>query len=121
LQELRLNTIRPPKGLTPSICEEALESFSKSEDSLAELIEENHIEVRDFMILSFVCDQNELTVDQLTRVLGMSRSTIVHCVERLQGAGLIHYGQAGETAEASDRVAPTAPGRDITERILTED
>jgi DNA-binding MarR family transcriptional regulator len=113
-----LNTIRPPKDLTPSICEEALESFSKSDDSLAGLVAENHIEVRDFMILSFVCDQNELTVDQLTRVLGLTRTTIVDCIERLQGAGLIHYAQAGETAEASDRVAPTAPGRTITERIL---
>ena len=43
--------------LTRSICEEALDSFSQSDDSLADLIEDNHIEVRDFMVLSFVCDQ----------------------------------------------------------------
>ena len=116
-----MSQFRPPKDLTPSICEEALESFSDSEDSLAELIEENHIEVRDFMILSFVCDQNELTVEQLMRVLGLSRTTIIDCIERLQGAGLIDYGQAGETAEASGRVSPTAPGRTITERILSGD
>ena len=116
-----MSKIRPPSNLTPSICEEALERFSKSDDSLAELIEENHIEVRDFMILSFVCDQNELAVEQLMRVLGLSRSTVVRCVERLQTAGLIRYSQVGETAEASDRVSPTAPGRTITQRILAED
>lgn len=120
-QGLLLNKIRPPSDLTPSICEEALESFSKSDDSLAQLIEENHIEVRDFMILSFVCDQNELAVEQLMRVLGLSRTTVVNCIERLQAAGLVYYGQVGETAEASDRVSPTAPGRTITHRILAED
>jgi DNA-binding MarR family transcriptional regulator len=115
-----LTKISSPKDLTRSICEEALENFSQSDDSLASLVEENHIEVRDFMILSFVCDQNELTVEQLMRVLGLSRTTIVGCVERLQSAGLIHYGQAGETAESSDQVAPTGAGRTITQRILSE-
>lgn len=115
-----MNKIPPSSELTPSICEEALDKFSKSDDSLAELIEENHIEVRDFMILSFVCDQNELAVEQLMRVLGLSRTTTVGCIERLQAAGLIHYTQAGETAESSDRVSPTAPGRTITQRILSE-
>lgn len=115
-----MNKIPSPQDLTPSICEEALENFSNSDDSLASLVEENHIEVRDFMILSFVCDQNELTVEQLMRVLGLSRTTIVGCVERLQAAGLIRYGQAGETAESSDRVSPTGAGRTITHRILSE-
>lgn len=116
-----MNKTRQPGDLTPSICEEALEKFSNSDDSLAELIEENHIEVRDFMILSFVCDQNDLAVEQLMRALGLSRTTIVNCVERLQTAGLVRYSQAGETADSSDRVSPTAPGRTITQRILAED
>jgi DNA-binding MarR family transcriptional regulator len=109
------------KNLTPSICEEALENFSKSDDSLADLVAENHIEVRDFMILSFVCDQNEMAIGQLMSALGLSRATVTGCVERLQGAGLVHYSQVGETAEDSDRVSPTPPGRTITQRILEED
>ena len=115
-----LDQITSPKNLTRSICEEALENFSKSDDSLARLVEENHIEVRDFMILSFVCDQNELTVEQLMRVLGLSRTTIVGCVERLQSAGLIHYSQVGETAESSDQVSPICAGRTITQRVLSD-
>ena len=112
---------RSTKELTPSICEEALENFSRSEDSLAELVAENHIEVRDFMILSFVCDQNTMAIDQLMSALGLSRGTVLGCVERLQGAGLVYYSQVGETAEASERVTPTPPGRTITQRILDED
>ena len=112
---------KPPQvDLTPSICEEALEGFANSDDSLADLIDANHIELRDFMILSFVCDQNEMVIGQLMRALGLSRTTIISCMERLQTAGLIHYKQAGETAELSDTVAPTATGRTIAQRILSE-
>ena len=106
--------------LTRSICEEALDSFSQSDDSLADLIEDNHIEVRDFMVLSFVCDQKEMAIDQLTRALGLSRSTVVGCVERLQTAGLARYNLVAETAELSDRVVPTTAGRTITNRILAD-
>jgi len=113
---------KPPHiDVTPSICEEALESFADSDDSLANLIEANHIELRDFMILSFVCDQNEMLVEQLMRALGLSRTTLIECIERLHTAGLIHYQQAGETAELSDTVAPTATGRTIAQRILAGD
>ena len=109
-----------PADLTRSICEEALESFSQSDDSLADLIEDHHIEVRDFMILSFVCDQNEMAIDKLTHALGLSRSTVVGCIERLQTAGLVQYHLAAETVELSDRVVPTPAGRKITRRILSE-
>jgi DNA-binding MarR family transcriptional regulator len=115
-----LSKTRPPIELTRSICEEALESFSQSDDSLADLIEDNHIEVRDFMVLSFVCDQNEMTIDQLNRALGLSRSTVVGCVERLQTAGLARYHLVADTADSSDRVIPTSAGRTITDRILSE-
>ncbi len=116
-----MNRNRPPNDLTRSICEEALESFSQSDDSLADLIEDNHIEVRDFMILSFVCDQNEMAIVQLSRALGLSRSSVAGCAERLQTAGLVLYQQVAESAEASDKVIPTPAGRNITERILSRD
>jgi len=73
------------------------------------------------MILSFVCDQNEMALEQLSRALGLSRSTVQGCVERLQTAGLVYYQQVGETAEESDRVAPTGSGRAITQRVLSGD
>lgn len=115
-----MSKTRPPIELTRSICEEALESFSQSDDSLANLIEDNHIEVRDFMVLSFVCDQSEMAIDQLTRALGLSRSTVVDCVERLQTAGLARYNLVSENANSSDQVVSTPAGRTITDRILSE-
>ena len=115
-----MSKTRPPIELTRSICEEALESLSQSDGSLADLIEDNNIEVRDFMVLSFVCDQNKMTIDQLIGALGLSRSTVVGCAERLQTAGLARYHLVADTADSSDRVTPTPAGRTITDRILSE-
>jgi DNA-binding MarR family transcriptional regulator len=111
----------PPDDKPLTICEEALESFSHSDDSLAKLVERNNIEVRDFIILSFVCDQDELAVEQLSHVLGLNRDGVLKCLERLQTAGFVHYHQVAETAEASDLVTPTEPGREIASRMLAED
>lgn len=116
-----MNRHFPPDGHAPSICEEALETFDRADSSLAELIERHNIEVRDFIILSFVCDQHELAVEQLTRVLGLEREKVLVCLERLQTAGFVHYQQVAETAEASDLVRPTQPGRKIARRILERD
>jgi DNA-binding MarR family transcriptional regulator len=109
----------PPVELTRSICEAALESLSQSDDSLAGLIEDNHIEVRDFMVLSFVCDQNAMTVEQLSSALGLSRSSLSDCVQRLQTAGLAAYQDDADSADSSDTVIPTPAGRTITDRILS--
>ena len=103
--------------LTPSICEEALERFRQSEDSLAGLLEQNHVDVRDFMVLSFVCDQNGLDVDQLMSALRMSRHSIVDCVDRLVTAGLGIY-ENGADGSATPQVFPTAAGRQLTRRVL---
>lgn len=113
-----LNRDTRPDGLTRSICEEALDRFSHSDDSLAGLIEANNIEVRDFMILSFVCDQNQLAVEQLMRALGLSRESVLDCVERLVQADLVVYRQVATVAEPGNGVSPTSAGRMIARRVL---
>ena len=111
------------EDLTPSICEEALDQFSNSDDSLAQVIEGNSIEVRDFMVLSFVCDQSKLDVEQLTRVLGLSQNTILDCIARLNKAALVLV--SAEPSEDLHKlkgseisVSPTAAGRTIARRVL---
>jgi DNA-binding MarR family transcriptional regulator len=112
--------IHDSSELQPSISEEALEEFCSPGGSLAKLVEHNGIEVRDFVILSFVCDQRGLAVEQLARVLGLDRSKVVSCIHRLQSAGLVNYRQVGETSADSDRVTSTAPGCAIARQILEE-
>jgi hypothetical protein len=104
--------------LTPSICEEALANFSKSDDSLAGVIEENHIELRDFMILSFICDQNAMSVEQICGALGLSRHSTIDCVGRLMNAGLIDAAIVDDAHASTNRVVPTGAGRTLARRIL---
>ena len=56
--------------ITPSICEAVFKEYARLDDSLAELIRENHVQVRDFIILSFVWDQGGLSTEQIAQILG---------------------------------------------------
>ena len=56
------------------------------------------------MILSLVCDQEELSIDQLTRALGLSTESVIGCVERLEPE-LKHIHVAKECLEMTLRVA----------------
>ena len=109
---------RHPRSLTPSICEEALTGFSESDDSLAGVIEKHHIEVRDFMILSFICDQDTMSVGQLSSALGLSRHTVIDCTSRLIQAQLANAAIPDDPQMSTNRVAPTAAGRILARRIL---
>ncbi len=82
------------------------------------MIEDNHIELRDFMVLSFVCDQNELSINQLISALGLSRQSVVSCAVRLREAGLVIMRQSSSENCESERVSPTAQGRTLARRIL---
>lgn len=103
--------------LTTSICEEALARFRESDDSLAGMIERHAIEVRDFMLLSLLCDQESFDVDQLERALGLGRESIDRCIARLGNAGLVKHNGAGAEALV---VRTTAAGRILAQRILSD-
>ncbi len=103
--------------LTPSICEDVLEEFRNADDTLANLIESNHIEVRDFIILSFVCDQGEMTIDRIVSALGLSRETAMSCVERLGDMDFVTFEIDEPTQKIKGSVSATAFGRAITQRI----
>ena len=96
--------------LTPSICEEALDRFSESEDSLAGVIEQHSIEVRDFMLLSIVCDQVVMHMGQLGRALGLDNEAVVESIGRLLRAELVKADR--------ESITTTAAGRLVARRIL---
>ena len=101
--------------LTTSICEAALSSFSASDDSLAGMIEQYAITVRDFMMLSLLCDQESFDLDQLERAVGLNRDELERSLTRLTNAGLIkHNGVAAKVPE----IRTTVSGRVLARRIL---
>ena len=104
--------------LSTSICRAALTSFSESDDSLAGLIEQYSIKVRDFMLLSLLCDQESLDVDQLERALGLTSESIARCIDRLGDAGLVKHNGFGPGPELLADVRTTVAGRLLAQRVL---
>jgi len=112
-----LKSSGPQSDISESICEAVLERYAQSDDSIAQSMEKNHIEVRDFMILSFVSDQNEMRLVQLMQALGLSFATIDHCVERLVSSGLVVYKNAKDRDRLESAICPTGVGRSVCLRI----
>jgi len=115
-----LGNNRTRDDLTPSICEEALSRFSRSDDSLAGIIEQHDIDVRDFMLLSLVCDQGELSLEQLTRALGLDTESVAACIERLSNAGLLHVAVDVAALAMHSPVLATSAGQAFTRRVLDD-
>ena len=107
----------PQAEHTKSICEVALERYRSLDDSLAELIRQADIEVRDFMLLSFVCDQGSMSIEQINSALGISGESTQRCIDRLIRAQLVHYKSAGGSPEGNHRIRPTTAGKKVTQRI----
>lgn len=70
------------------------------------------------MILSFVCDQSELSVEQLMSALGLTRESVFDCIKRLRGAELVAYRKVATVTDPSETVTPTAEGRTLCRRVL---
>ena len=112
-----MNKKSPLGEITPSICEAAFNEYADLDDSLAKLIQENRIEVREFIILSFVCDQGELTAEQIAQILGISMGKTHHCIERLIDAGLIDHASGKSNLDKDHPIRMTPTGRLVTLRI----
>lgn len=107
-----------PTNVSKSICEAALERYSLADDSLAKLIREASIEVRDFMLLSFVCDQVCMSMEQISRALGLDRSVSQQCIDRLIKAGLLQYEDVDGGVDDNAQVYATSSGYRVCKHIL---
>lgn len=82
------------------------------------MLEQSHVEVRDFMVLSFACDQGGLGVEQLMSALRMSRHSVLDCVDRLVTAGLGAFENGVDGSVLPPQVVPTTAGRKLTRLVL---
>jgi DNA-binding MarR family transcriptional regulator len=71
------------------IYEGVLEEYAQAGDSITKIIVKHGIEVRDFVVLSTICNQGAMVGDRLASLIGLSKSTTKYCLERLQDAGLV--------------------------------
>ncbi len=87
-------------------------------DSLAMVLQESGMELREFIVLSFVSDQGPLNIDRLARLIGIDLDTTSHCIRRLVNAGLLAIDVLADATE-SDVVA-TDLGNRIARKILSQ-
>ena len=102
--------------LSSSITEETVEEYLKVGDSLAGLIAKNGLQVRDFVLLSFVCDQGSMDIARLVNALGLGRSSTLNCINRLEKTGLIGQ-QTGPDDNESLLISATVLGRLAVQKI----
>lgn len=91
--------------------------FFANDDSLASLLLNHGIKVRDFILLSFLSDQGPLSILRLARVVGIEPEMILRSLRRLSAANLV-VREPMSTEDPFESVARlTTRGEDIAGRI----
>lgn len=109
-------------SVSRSIVEEVMEHFRQADDSLAEALRANFIELQDFILLSLIYDQPQMTVAEIRTPLGLSAESTAACVERLLRAKLLFGDEHADTGSIDQsRYELTSAGRMVTRRILQTD
>jgi DNA-binding MarR family transcriptional regulator len=91
--------------------------FISKDDSLASLLLNHGIKVRDFILLSFLSDQGPMTVSILARVVGVEPEKTLSGLRRLYAANLVQREQASTRDELESVARLTARGEYIARRI----
>lgn len=100
-----------------SISSQSAEHFIANDDSLAQLLLNHNIKVRDFVLLSFLSDQGPMSVARLASIVGLEPDKTLQGLKRLSAANLVmrEPGAAGNEFMSIARL--TGRGEDIAGRI----
>ena len=85
--------------------------------SVAHLLLNFGIRVRDFILVSFLSDQGPLTVEQLARVLNIDPLDLLKSVKRLAAAGLVVRDPISPESDFESLVRLTDCGEDMASRV----
>jgi hypothetical protein len=107
----------PLGHLTPSICEAAFEEYAKYDDTLSELIHKARLEVRHFIILSFICDQESLSAEQVCQILGLPMTKTQHLIDHLVDAKMVELDSTDGHSDASQPMHLTTFGKLVVMRV----
>ena len=107
---------RPPDN-DDSISGASANLFFAKDDSLAALLLNHGIKVRDFILLSFLSDQGPMSILRLARVVGIEPAMTLRSLRRLSAASLV-LREPVSTGNKFDSIARlTSRGEDIAGRI----
>ena len=94
--------------------------FISKDDSLASLLLNHGIKVRDFILLSFLSDQGSMSVARLGPVAGIEPEQTLRGLKRLSAANLVIREPTAKNDELESIARLTARGEEIAERITDQ-
>jgi DNA-binding MarR family transcriptional regulator len=94
--------------------------FVSQDPSIAQLVTEHGIRVRDFILVSFLSDQGPLSIEQLARILCIEPHDILKSARRLATAGLVVHDSVPVKSDRATRVRLTGRGEDVAASVERE-
>lgn len=108
-----------PKNDT-SIAGQSAAHLIAMDDSLASLLLNHGIRIRDFILLSFLSDQGPMTILRLSRVVGIEPDKTLKSIKRLSTVNLV-VREATPNTDVHESIAGlTTRGEDIARRISAQ-
>ena len=109
-----------PRKNDASISGMSAAHFITKDDSLASLLLNHGIKVRDFILLSFLSDQGSMSVARLARVAGIEPEGTLRGLKRLSAANLILREPTPRNHELDSIAKLTGRGEEIAGRITDQ-
>ena len=94
--------------------------FISKDDSLASLLLNHGIKVRDFILLSFLSDQGSMSVARLAHAAGIEPKQTLRGLKRLSAANLVMREPAAKNDALEAIARLTARGEEIAGRITEQ-
>jgi len=94
--------------------------FISKDDSLASLLLNHGIKVRDFILLSFLSDQGSMSVTRLARVAGIEPEVTLHGLKKLSAANLVLREPTAKNDELESIIRLTSRGEETAGRITDQ-
>ncbi len=103
-----------------SIAGQSAEHYIAMDDSLAALLLNHGIKVRDFILLSFLSDQGPLSVARLSRAVGIDPKMTLRSLRRLCSANLVLRDPATKDGKYDAIARLTMRGEEIAQKIISQ-
>ena len=103
-----------------SIAGQSAAHFIAMDDSLASLLLNHGIKVRDFILLSFLSDQGPMSIVRLSRAVGIEPKLTLRSVRRLSSANLVLRDPPPGSQKYESVARLTMRGEEIAMKIVSE-
>lgn len=109
-----------PRKEDTSIAGQSAAHFAAMDDSLASLLLNHGIQIRDFILLSFLSDQGPMSISRLSRVVGIEPNRTLNSIKRLSVVNLVVREPAPKTEQYESVVRLTSRGEEIAGKISSQ-